>query len=127
MESIRVKAQLQIDYADGSSELVVSDELESCLWSDLGIRHAGGETYDAQRNAGWDRAGFDASNWSAVNVGSAPEARSHDSSLSVCRFVRHGSCQHATQRAQPGKFVFDLGQNFSGWIRNARAKQVLKL
>src|SRR3546814_2526333 len=71
----RFRAQLRIDYADGSREWVAtgpdwmiapSPILKSELYD--------GETYDARaEHPGWDRPGFDASGWAPARVSS--EAR----------------------------------------------------
>ncbi|MGB0257957.1 MAG: family 78 glycoside hydrolase catalytic domain, partial [Coraliomargarita sp.] len=117
---IRVKAQLQIDYADGSSELVLTDpSWKAAFGPILESDMQGGETYDARKEMpGWDRAGFDASNWHAVNVGSAlsenPLIQAYPG-VPVRKTRELPTLQ--LSEPQPGKFVFDLGQNFSGWIR----------
>ena len=117
---IRVKAQLQIDYADGRSDLIVSDPSWKAAFGPILVSDMqAGETYDARKEMpGWNCPGFDAGNWSAVNVGSA---------LQVKPLIQAypGVPVRKTQELptlninepQPGKFVFDLGQNFSGWIR----------
>ena len=119
-KQIRVKAQLQIDYADGRSEIIASDpswkaSFGPILESDM----QAGETYDARKEIpGWDRPGFNESNWSAVNVGSALNAKPLIQAYPgvPVRKMRELMTRKLSE-PQPGKFVFDLGQNFSGWIR----------
>ncbi|VGO13527.1 hypothetical protein PDESU_02084 [Pontiella desulfatans] len=117
---IRVRAQLQIDYADGRSELVVSDlSWKAAFGPILESDMQAGETYDARKEMpGWDRSGFDASNWSAVNAGSALK---EEPLIQAYPGVPVRKTQELPtvklSEPQPGKFVFDLGQNFSGWIR----------
>ena len=78
-----------------------------------------GETYDARKEIpGWDRPEFNESNWSAVNVGSALNAKPLIQAYPgvPVRKMRELMTRKLSE-PQPGKFVFDLGQNFSGWIR----------
>ena len=117
---IRGKAQLHIDYADGRSEVIASDSswkatFGPILESDM----QAGETYDARKEMlGWDRHGFDDSNWEPVS--NRPVSR--DKPL-IQAFpgvpVRKTQELPPLKLSQPkeGAFVFDLGQNFSGWIR----------
>ncbi len=117
---IRVKAQLQIDYADGRSEVIASDSTWKAAFGPiLESDMQAGETYDARKEMpGWDRPGFDARNWSAVNVGSAlngnPLIQAYPG-VPVRRMQELPALN--LSEPQPRKFVFDLGQNFSGWIR----------
>lgn len=115
---LRFKGQLHIDYVDGQSDVITSDKswqgaYGPILESDM----QAGEVYDARRELpGWNRAGFDASKWSPVVTGSelnAPlEAYPGDP---VRRTLELPTL--AVTEPKTGSYVFDLGQNFSGWIR----------
>jgi alpha-L-rhamnosidase len=117
---IRLKAQLQIDYADGRSEVIASDpSWKAAFGPILESDMQAGETFDARKAMpGWDRAAFDVSNWAAVDVGSAlkqkPLIQSYPG-VPVRKMQEMPT--RSISEPQPGKFVFDLGQNFSGWIR----------
>src|SRR5205823_9303127 len=62
--------QVQLDYSDGTSEIVVTDStwkgsIGPIVFSDLLM----GETYDARRVlVGWDEPGFDDAQWKSVTV-----------------------------------------------------------
>ena len=119
-KQIRVKAQLQIDYADGRSELIASDpSWKAAFGPILESDMQAGETYDARKEMhGWDCPRFDASNWSAVNVGSALKQKPRIQAYPGVPVRKTQELSALTlNEPQPGKFVFDLGQNFSGWIR----------
>lgn len=119
-KQIRVKAQLQIDYADGRSELIASDpSWKAAFGPILESDMQAGETYDARKEMhGWDCPRFDASNWSAVNVGSALKQKPWIQAYPGVPVRKTQELPALTlNEPQPGKFVFDLGQNFSGWIR----------
>lgn len=111
-------AQLHIDYADGTSEVIVTDK----TWrSATGpIRYSDflmGEYYDATRELpGWDAAGFDDSAWCGVSVQNknatplvsepAEPVRAQDEFVPIAR-----------TEPEPGVYIFDLGQNIAGWVR----------
>ena len=117
---IRLKAQLQIDYADGRSELIASDpSWKAAFGPILESDMQAGETYDARKEiSGWNRPGFDASNWSSVNVGSALSGKPLIQAYPGVPVRKTQELPALTlNEPKPGNFVFDLGQNFSGWIR----------
>ncbi|HEU5069822.1 MAG TPA: family 78 glycoside hydrolase catalytic domain [Verrucomicrobiae bacterium] len=114
----RLLVQLQIEYRDGTRELIGTD----ASWrAALGpIRQADllmGCVYDARLEfPGWDRPGFDASQWQAAQV---------DPSVTVKRYAHPGEpirrtdelAAQAITEPKPGVYVFDLGQNMVGWVR----------
>ncbi len=115
---IRLLTQLHIDYADGRSETVISDpswkaSFGPILESDM----QAGETYDARREMpGWDSVGFDDSKWASVDTGSdiKPLIQAYPG-VPVRRTQELPTLKLTEPKA--GAYVFDLGQNFSGWIR----------
>ncbi len=133
--------QLEIEYADGSRETVVSDP----TWKVTGdgpIREADflmGETYDARREMdGWSRPGFDDAAWdhavAAASNGSvkAPYAdksgrrpielgfrkppRLQAYAAPPIRVTQELKARRITE-PKPGVHLFDLGQNIAGVIR----------
>lgn len=129
---LRLKAQLEIEYADGQTEIITSDPswkagFGPILESDM----QAGEVYDARLEMlGWDRAGFDDGKWSNVDTGSEikPVLQAYPGVP-----VRRTQELPTVKLTEPkhGNYVFDLGQNFSGWIRlkvkgNAGDKVVMR-
>jgi alpha-L-rhamnosidase len=126
-------AQMHLEFADGSRQLVVTDE----AWvSTTGpLRYAdllAGEYYDARNELGsWDVPGFDDSTWSPVIRG-AP-----DTTLLIAQIDEP---VRVTERLAPvsvtvcprGQRVVDLGQNIVGRVRlrirgaNRGAKIILR-
>ena len=114
----RFLAQLRLDYDDGSSEWVTTGEgwriaTSAILTSEI----YDGETLDARlETSGWDRPGFDASAWARARRGVAPDT-------AIVAQTSPALERRGTRRAisieepKPGRFVFDFGQNFSGWVR----------
>ena len=115
---LRLKTQLHIEYADGETETVVSGSgwkafFGPILRSDM----QDGETYDARRELpGWGRSGFDDSQWAPVDVGSETKALLQAYPGAPVRRTMELPAVELTE-PKPGNHVFDLGQNFSGWIR----------
>ncbi|MBD5780069.1 glycoside hydrolase family 78 protein [Pelagicoccus sp. NFK12] len=115
-------AQLEIEYADGSSDLVLTDS--SWLTTiDGPIRTSGiydGETYDAnQEMPGWNQPGFAASNWTT------PIEALIDSKIQL-QPKRHFTTRDKIEltpisisKPEPDTIVFDMGQNMVGVPRIA--------
>jgi alpha-L-rhamnosidase len=122
----RLKCQLNIEFADGSAQTVITDGnwrgatgpiRESDLYA--------GETYDARLEMpGWDAPGFPvtsqspppSSAWSPVTV-LADRSPALDAQMDPpIRMVARLATRRVTE-PQSGVFVFDLGQNMVGWAR----------
>jgi alpha-L-rhamnosidase len=111
-------AQVRVCYTDGSEETIVSDPswktaagpvVSSCLYD--------GEVYDARlEQPGWNRAGFDDALWAQASPVQAP-AGELMSQLAPPITVTETIRPRSVQQVSPGVFVFDMGQNFSGWTR----------
>jgi alpha-L-rhamnosidase len=109
--------QLEVAYADGSKENIISDASWKCATGPIvrsGIYY--GESYDARReHAGWSEARFEASSWKAVNVTSigkenllapyGPPVKKHEVFKPI----------NISKNSQ-GEIIVDFGQNLVGWI-----------
>ncbi|MBI5386228.1 MAG: family 78 glycoside hydrolase catalytic domain [Verrucomicrobia bacterium] len=128
---LKLILQAHLTFADGTERILVSDA--SWKTADGPITHSailGGEDFDARKlPAGWDKPGFDDSAWTAANETSdpggvltaamSPPLKAHD----VFKPVR-------IDEPQPGKFVYDFGQNASAIPRlrvRGQAGQSLRL
>ena len=114
----RLLAQLEVEYADGTTQTVVSDgswksSTGPILYSDFLV----GESYEARREmAGWSEPGFDESEWYPVGVeelGSTPLVAQPDEGVRVTEEVP----AKAVTQPKTGVYVFDMGQNMVGWVR----------
>lgn len=111
----KVIALLHIEYADGSSEDVGTDAswraargpiVFSCMY--------GGEDYDArEEQAGWDAPGFDASSWKAAAAVEGPGGKLSSVTAPPIKVMQTYAPARITKIA-PGKYIYDLGKNFSG-------------
>ena len=109
-------AQLRLEFQDGSSEVVATDDQWRAASGPITFTSAyGGEDYDARLyQSGWDQPGFEAANWTPALVTNgpggvlkglsrgAPPIRGFD----VFKPVK-------TKELKPGVTVYDFGQNAS--------------
>src|SRR6185437_4778399 len=67
-------AELHVRYADGTSEVVATDDAWKVTRGPITFSSTfGGEDFDAQKlPAGWDAAGFDDVAWTAAAVAGSP-------------------------------------------------------
>lgn len=115
----RLLLQLVIDYADGTRDVVVSDQ--NWKVTDNGPIRANneydGEEYDARMELpGWRFPGFDDSAWKAVDIVAAPTGVLRAQMIEPIR-VTETIKPVAVTNPKPGMYVFDMGQNMVGWCR----------
>ena len=111
-------AQLEVTYADGTSERIVTDP----TWK----LHPGpimatdfmlGESHDARLEIpGWDQAGLDDSAWAAARLSTNAVPPLEGQNLEPVRQVAELRAKSLAE-PQPGKWTFDLGQNMVGVVR----------
>ena len=110
--------QINIEHDDGSRTSVCTDadwKRSQSPILDNSLYH--GETYDARlEQDGWDLPGFDDSGWEKAVV--APEWPTRQLSAQTIQPIRVTETL-TFKSMKPGKdcWVFDFGQNFSGWCR----------
>ena len=115
---LRFKGQLHIEYADGTSEVIASDNTWKGAYGPIVESDMqDGEVYDARREIpGWNRSGFNDSNWSPIVTGAESNALLEAYPGDPVRNTLELPTLELTE-PEAGSYVFDLGQNFSGWIR----------
>ena len=120
--SKRAILQLDVVYEDGTSATVCTDERWRSGASPLTFASLyDGEVYDAAREApGWSTASFPAEGWKPVRVLEATPAELLPNTMPPLRVTQTIRPARVTE-PKPGVFVFDMGQNFAGWVR-VRAK-----
>lgn len=75
-----------------------------------------GEVYDARlETPGWDMPGFDDTTWTTVESGFLPKGTLRAQMIPPIRVMDTLLPGKMTNPA-PGVYVFDMGQNFSGWV-----------
>ena len=112
----RFIAQLELSYADGSHETVVTDEAWKAAASPiLYATIYAGEVYDARlEQVGWEKAGFNDSAWKSAAVATAPAITVSAERTHPARVVATLNPRHVTPAAS-GTYIFDMGQNMVGW------------
>ncbi len=114
----RLAAQLHLEYADGGSETIVSDahwkaSTGPTLEADLLM----GETYDARKELnGWDRPGYDDSNWKTAATGAPVSPRIQAYPGVTVQVFKEISPVRITEPIK-GAYVFDMGTNLAGVVR----------
>ncbi|MEZ4955785.1 MAG: family 78 glycoside hydrolase catalytic domain [Saprospiraceae bacterium] len=109
--------QMNIQYENGKEEMIISDGSWKC--STGAIRYSEiyhGETIDARKEQrGWNKVGFDDSNWYPVKVVN----HSMDNLLATYNepIKKHETFQPKEIIITPkGETVIDFGQNLVGWV-----------
>jgi len=111
-------AQLDVQYADGSGETIVTDAKWKAERGPVVFDSTyGGEDYDARREPSrWRKPGFDDTAWTAAEVVNGPGG-------ALIPAIAPAVGQHETYSPVKrtdlgnGRMVFDLGQNFAGIVR----------
>jgi len=113
----RFMAQLELDYADGSHETVVTDEKWKATPSAI-VRSDiyAGEIYDARlEQKRWKNVGFDDSAWKPAAVADAPAITLSSQITPPARVIATLDAKSVTPSAN-GAYIFDMGQNMVGWV-----------
>jgi alpha-L-rhamnosidase len=110
--------QLNIELEGGQKIEVVSDASwqagHSAITADSLYN---GESYDARlEQPGWDQAGFTGQGWQAAAGKPSPTAALSAQAMPPIRTLMEMTPKRMTS-PKPGMFVYDMGQNFSGWVR----------
>lgn len=110
--------QLMITYADGSTDVVTSDTGWKYADGPVTFNNLyGGEDYDARLEMpGWAEKGFDDSAWKQAVLAATPSGRLKSQMMQPIR-VNQTITPVAETNPSPGVYLYDLGQNISGWWR----------
>ncbi|RLF14392.1 MAG: alpha-L-rhamnosidase, partial [Thermoprotei archaeon] len=117
-EVLKAILQMRVELVDGSVVEVVTDETWRAadgpvVYDDL----YNGETYDATREEdGWDLPGFDDSGWRSVEVVAHKGRLVPSGSFPPIRRVGRLKPRRILNPS-PSVYVFDFGQNLTGWVR----------
>ena len=113
----KVKLALSLKYADGSSEVVVTDQSWKVCESPITYSSIyGGEDYDVRKyQVSWMNPGFDDDSWKTPVI--AKTEMGLKAQVSAPLTVRDILPVVRKYKNSKGNWVFDFGQNFSGIIR----------
>jgi alpha-L-rhamnosidase len=112
----RFIAQLNVEYVDGTTQSFASDRSWRVAPGPVVRDNIFlGEVYDARRELpGWDKAGFDDSTWATAAPATEAIGKLQAQPQPPIR-VRDTFTSVRVTEPQPGVFIYDLGENFSGW------------
>ncbi len=109
-------AQLEITYADGHRQTIVTDKSWSTHPGPITFSSTyGGEDFDARvLPSGWDKPGFQSTGWTAALEVDGPGGMLEASRNPALVVAQTYQPVHVTAQ---GKYVtvYDLGENMSGW------------
>ena len=114
---IKFACQLEIIYADGTAETIVTDEswkaVQDGMLRENNIKTI--ERVDARKKMpGWNDRGFDGQAWHGVNQASyAGEVIAQQGEL----ILEHENFAPTVLQTPDGRAVLDMGQNFAGYVR----------
>jgi alpha-L-rhamnosidase len=113
-----LRAQLRIEYKDGSVDWVLTDESWKADTSPILFAEIyDGETYDARKlQAGWDTAAFDDARWKSAEIVPAHEPKIEWQYFQPIREEKTLDAKTVTNPS-PGVYIYDFGQNLSGVAR----------
>lgn len=120
----RLLAQLEIEYGDGSTDVIVSDESWKVTSQGPIITNNefDGEEYDARLKLdGWNKGQYDDTAWKQADIMVAPEGTLVAQPNPNIR-VQEELTPVAITKLIDGKFILDMGQNMVGWIKINRLK-----
>ncbi|HTL30027.1 MAG TPA: family 78 glycoside hydrolase catalytic domain [Tepidisphaeraceae bacterium] len=114
----RLFAQLNVEYSDDSSERIISDGTWKARYGALQEADIyKGEAYDARKEIkDWDQPSADESKWQPVVVGGVDVPTVCASPTETVRVDREFHPKTISE-PEPGKYIFDLGQNMVGTVR----------
>jgi alpha-L-rhamnosidase len=112
--------QMRIVFSDGTEMMVVSDETwKGSSGPVISNNIYAGEIYDSRlEQKGWDKPGYDDSGWNKVVLSHGPGGILVAQKLPPIKrmaIIKPVSLHNPS----PGVYVFDLGENFAGWVRLA--------
>lgn len=120
----RLLAQLEIEYNDGSTDVIASDESWKVTSKGpiIANNEFDGEEYDARLELpGWDTPDYDDTVWEQADIMTAPGGILTVQPNPNLR-VQDELAPVAIAKLPDGKFILDMGQNMVGWVKINRLK-----
>lgn len=117
----RLLAQLEIEYADGETETILSDASWKVTSRGpiVANNEFDGEEYDARLElAGWNGNGYDDGQWKQADLMESPGGKllpQPSPNLKVMEEIRPIEIKPLAD----GKYLLDMGQNMVGWLHVA--------
>ena len=125
----KLKLMIRVRYTDGTEEIVKTDQSWKTSPSPITFTSIfGGEDYDARlEQPGWDKPGFDESNWTNALLVREPSGELKPETDYPVRILQTFEPVSITNPV-PGIYIYDFGQNASGIIslktRGGKGKEI---
>lgn len=120
----RLLAQLELEYGDGTSDIIVSDASWKVTAKGpiIANNEFDGEEYDARLEIKeWNRAEFDDSHWQTVDLMAEPGGELTAQPNPNIKVMEEIAPVGITELAD-GRYILDMGQNMVGWLRMTNLK-----
>ncbi|MCE5205279.1 MAG: glycoside hydrolase family 78 protein [Porphyromonadaceae bacterium] len=120
----RLIAQLEVEYGDGTSDLIVSDVSWKVTSKGpiIANNEFDGEEYDARlESKDWNRAEYDDSDWENADLMEDPGGTLTAQPNPNIRVMEEIRPVGITKLAD-GRYILDMGQNIVGWLQMANLK-----
>ena len=113
-----LRAELHVTYTDGTKDKILTDTTWQVKRGPVGINGIYyGEDYDARNEVdGWDQPGLDDTGWAPAVEVEAPGGVMRAQMMPPIRITKRLQAVDIFN-PQPGVFIYDLGQNITGWAR----------
>ncbi|SHF23644.1 alpha-L-rhamnosidase [Caldanaerobius fijiensis DSM 17918] len=114
----KLMLQVIVQYDDGSESVITTDRQWRVSTGPIvfdGLRN--GEFYDARlEKQGWNDVGYDDSEWENAVIVPGPGGVLKSQQMTPIR-ITDTIVPKSVKEVKPGVFVYDLGQNISGWAQ----------
>ncbi|MGV8964232.1 MAG: family 78 glycoside hydrolase catalytic domain [Candidatus Saccharimonadaceae bacterium] len=123
----RLLAQLEIEYTDGTIDIISSDKTwkVSSKGPIIANNEFDGEEFDARLElTGWDKTKYDDSSWNSADLMDAPQGRLVSQPNPNIQVQDEINPIQITA-LDNGKYILDMGQNMVGWltVNNLKGKK----
>ncbi|MBW2084220.1 MAG: family 78 glycoside hydrolase catalytic domain, partial [Deltaproteobacteria bacterium] len=114
----RAILQMNIEFTDGKQVRIASDGTWKAAAGPITYNdYCNGETYDARlEKPGWDTPGYNDSAWNNAQVVEPPDGKLNSQLIPAIKVIRTIKPVRILN-PQENVYVYDFGQNFSGWTR----------
>lgn len=114
----RLTAQIHILYADGTKSVIITDKSWKCSTGPIVLDNIYlGEFYDARlEKPGWNSPGYDDAEWENAEIVESLGGRLVSQKVQPIKKIRTIK-PIGIKNPKPGVFVYNLGQNFAGWVK----------
>lgn len=119
VDKFLLKAELHLELADGSKQLLVTDNTWKCTPSPiLEDSIYNGEVFDENKViADWSCPGLNEDNWEQMVTATAEELGNLEDRFSPPIVVKETMSPAKLIRTPAGELVLDMGQNMTGWLK----------